>query len=110
MNVRLLRGQVVIREDLSADTAHYKHIVVPGVDTTNDPNAVAKARKWHRGRVLAMGAPAMTSKGVEVPRGFEVGDMVIFHFVHREKSWTREWTDGQLAVWVPQDAVDAVLS
>jgi co-chaperonin GroES (HSP10) len=111
MNIRLLRGQVVVREDLDADTSHFTHIVVPGVndDERHDPDARQRARKWHRGVVLAKGAPMLTPKGVEVPHGFEVGDVVIFHWIHREKSWTREWVDGKLAAWLPQAAIDAVV-
>lgn len=111
MRVRLLRGQVVIREDLRADTRHFRHIIVPGVSNAerHDPDARQRARTWHRGNVLAMGAPMLTSKGVEVPHGFAVGDDVIFHWQHREKSWTRPWVDGELACWIPQAFVDAVI-
>jgi co-chaperonin GroES (HSP10) len=109
MRVRLLRGQVVIRENLRGAADHLKHIIVPDVFTTHNPDAVQEARTWHRGRVLAMGAPMLTPTGAEVPHGFEVGDEVIFHWAHHEKSWTREWVDGEPAAWVPQWAVDAVV-
>lgn len=109
MSIRLLRGIVVVREDYKSDTAHYTHIIVPDVSTEHDRKAVARARKWHRGKVLAMGAPAMTSKGAEVPHGFAVGDEVLFHWVNYEEGFTRPWEDGELACWIPQNAVDAVL-
>ncbi len=112
MNIRLLRGQVVVRENLTADTDHYRHIIVPNVSDAerHDPDARQRARKWHRGTVLAMGSPMLSKGGVEVQPEFKVGDEVIFHWAHREKSWTREWVDGELACWVPQALVDAVLN
>lgn len=58
--IRLLRGRVVIREDMAADHAHLKHIIVPGVVADDHPTAAARRRTWHRGTVLAMGAPALT--------------------------------------------------
>ncbi len=109
MTLRLLRGQLVVREQLNADTAHYRHIVVPDVSTEHDAKAVARARKWHRGTVLQIGAPALTKDGAEVEPEYKVGDTVIFHWIHHEESWTRPWTDGELACWLPQAAVDAVL-
>jgi co-chaperonin GroES (HSP10) len=111
MNIRLLRGQVVIRENLTADTNHYRHIVIPDVSDAEkyDADARQRARKWHRGTVLAMGAPMLSKTGAEIVPEFKVGDEVLFHWQHREKSWTREWIDGLLACWVPQAFVDAVL-
>lgn len=106
MNIRLLRGQVVVREDLGADTAHLSQIIIPELGTAEERQ---RARKWHRGVVLAKGAPMLTTKGVEVPHGFEVGDIVVFHWIHRERSWTREWVDGKFAAWIPQAAIDAVI-
>ena len=97
MSVRLLRGQVVIREERHVSA----HVWAP---TPENPRDV----KTHRGRVLAMGPPAVTRKGHEVPHGFKVGDIVQFHFNHRERDFTRPWTDGEDAVWVPQECVDGV--
>lgn len=110
--IRLLRGQVVIRENLTADTSHYTHIVIPNVSNAerHDADAIQRARTWHRGIVLAMGAPMLTPRGVEVPHGFAVGDDVLFHWAHHEKAWTREWVDGLPACWVPQAFVDAVVA
>jgi co-chaperonin GroES (HSP10) len=106
--IRVLRGRVIVREDLRADTEHYRHIIVPDVSTQHDPDAIAVARTWHRGTVLAMGAPALTKKGVEVPHGFAVGDQIYWHFVHNERSWTLTWIDGERAVALPQSCIDAV--
>lgn len=112
MGIRLLRGQVVIREDLDAATRHFRHIVVPNVsnESAHNPDAIAERRTFHRGKVLAMGAPMLTSKGVEVPHGFAVGDDVVFHWIHGERLWTRPWLDGEPASWVPQAAVDGVVA
>lgn len=107
--MRVLRGRVIIREDLKADTRQYTHIIAPDVSTKDDADAVAVARTWHVGTVLAKGPPALTRKGVEVPHGFEVGDTVYFHWAHYEKGFTRVWEDGELACWVPQECVDAVV-
>jgi co-chaperonin GroES (HSP10) len=96
----------LIREDRKADVGHYKHIVVPDVWTTDNPNAVRDARTWHRGEIISCGAPALTRKGVEVPHGFKPGDVVLFHWGHLEKMWTLD-DDGLVAV--PQDCVSAVL-
>ncbi len=109
MKIRLLRGMVVIREHLKADVEKYSHIIIPDVWSTNDRHAVAKSRKWHRGTVLAKGAPALTKGGAEVAHGFDVGDTVLFHWVNHEEGFTRPWEDGELACWVPQVAVDAVV-
>ncbi len=106
--IRLLRGMVVIREHTKADTEQFRNIIIPAVSTQHDRHAVARARKWHRGTVLAMGPPALTKKGAEVPHDFKVGDVVYFHFVHHEEGFTRPWSDGELATWVPQSAIDAV--
>lgn len=108
--IRLLRGRVVIREDLKADTRQYTSIIVPDVSTSHDKDAIARARKWHRGTVLAKGAPVLTCEGVEVPHGFEVGDDVLFHWEHYEAGFTRMWEDGEPACWVPQVCVDAVVT
>ena len=99
--VRLLRGQVVVRE---LRPRQIGYVVVP--DCFYD--AEAQKATAHRGEVLAMGAPALTLTGAEVEPGFSVGDIVYFHWIHNEKAWTREWTDGKPACWVPQEAVDAV--
>ncbi len=107
-SIRLLRGQIVVREHLNADTEQFTHLIIPGVSTAHDKDAQARSRTWHRGEVLAKGPPAL--HGVhEVPHGFEVGDTVLFHFGHNEKAFTRPWTDGEPAVWLPQQAISAVL-
>lgn len=109
MNIRLMRGQVVVREELNADTAHLTHIIVPGVSNSDLNDAIDRNRTWHRGKVLAMGPPSRTRKGrAEVPHGFVVGDTVLFHWEHHEKSFTREWIDGEPAAWLSQRCIDAV--
>ena len=106
MNVRPLRGQVVVRE------------VNP-----NDPlgDAEAKGRLWtpdivhgdrgrriHLGEVIALGAPALVGD-TEVTFGFDVGARVYYSFNHLEKLTTRPWPiDGKDATWVPQQSVHAV--
>lgn len=109
MPFRCLQGRVIIREDYKAEHAH-KLIIVPDISDANDKHAQARKREFHRGVVLAMGPPATTRKGHEVPPGFGVGDSVIFHWNHLEASWTFEWLDGERACCVPQQCVDAVVS
>ncbi len=58
--VRLMRGQVVIRE-----------AEVRASDVVWTPDADPQLVETHRGRVLAKGPPALTSKDVEVPHGLE---------------------------------------
>lgn len=107
---RVLRGQVVIREELDAQHAEYRHIVVPRARAGDDADGERRARTSHVGIVLAMGPPARTARGVEVTPGFAVGDRVVFHWGHLERAWTRPWPeDGLDACWIPQEFVDAVL-
>jgi co-chaperonin GroES (HSP10) len=106
--MRLLRGRVLVREDLKADTDHFLRIIVPDVFTTHDKDAVAVARTWHRGTVIQIGPPALTKKGVEVPHGFAVGDVVLFHWAHAERMWSLDLGEG-VVVALPQDCVDVVL-
>lgn len=99
MTVRLLRGQVVVREI----RAHASSTI--WVPEPSNPRDV----RSHRGRVLALGPPATTRKGAEVPHGFDLGDEVVFHWNRREKDFTRPWIDGEDASWVSQEEIDAVV-
>ena len=109
--VRLLRGQVVVREI----GANERSVILQPDPDQNDVQI-------HRGRVIAMGAPALncktddrgrctsiTCRHVEVPHGFKTGDEVIYVFVHHREAWTRNWTDGKLATWVPQSAIQGIV-
>lgn len=100
MKIRLLPGQVVVRELLDRGT-----IIVP---VTSEKLIRSEARS-HRGVVLAMGSPAKTPSGIEIPKGFSVGDIVYFHWIHNESKFTRPWPPDALdACWIPQEAIDAV--
>jgi hypothetical protein len=98
MKIRLMRGQCVVREiDRGSDT----------IWTPEEKNQ--RSVRTHSGRVLGLGAPALTKRGAEVPWGFDVGALVQFHYVHHREAHTRDWPeDGKLAVWIPQVALDAV--
>ncbi len=99
--IRLLRGQVVVRQL----TEHTGRVIIPDYSRREyHRDAVS-----HRGVVLAMGAPAQMPNGVEVAPGFQVGDVVQFHWSHNEENFTHEWEDGRMACWIAQDCVDAVL-
>lgn len=90
-----MRGQVVIRECKDRHT----------IWRPSNPRDV----KIHRGVVIALGAPMRTTKGAEVPHGFEVGDVVLYAFQHHERAWTNTWSDGESAHWIPQWCVSGVV-
>ena len=97
MKVRLLRGQVVVRETSAKQSVIWS------------PEGKRKDVRTHRGVVLGMGAPALNGT-VEVEPGFKVGDVVQYHFMHHEEAHTREWPeDGTKACWIPQNCIDAVI-
>ena len=108
--VKPLRGRVVIRPDVPT---HIGHIVLP--DMANDWRREAqhslgkKAMSSHRGRVLAMGPPAINPAGQEVPHGFKVGDAVVYVWAHNEQEFTKPWTDGHDCCWVSQEEVIGVI-
>lgn len=89
--IRPMRGQVVIRETLPS---HPLYIPTPR----------ARDVKTHTGRVLAMGPPAV--EGVDP--GFNVGDLVQYHFTIHQEAHTVLWEDGAPATWIPMRDVDAV--
>jgi hypothetical protein len=99
MKVRLLPGQVVVREVLPEASA-----------SLWTPQPGPREVRTHVGRVLALGPPArLNGSGPEVPHGFEVGDLVQYHLTHLEKVATNPWPpDGEMAVWVQQENVDGV--
>ena len=110
--MRLMRGQVVIREERAAAR----------LDGLWVPDANPDHTHTHVGTVLSLGPPALcctvdkmgrcvsrTCKHVEVPHHFDVGDRVIYHFIHHQSAWTMPWTDGRPATYVPQTCVDAVI-
>ena len=96
--VRLLRGQVVIRETGAR--------LSPTIWT---PAPGQRQVSTHRGVVLAMGPPARDKHGNEIEPGFRVGEEVQYHWEHNEDTFTRIWPeDGLPACWVRQFAVDGV--
>ena len=95
--IRLLRGQVAIRETPQKSSVIWT------------PEEQQRQVKTHRGLVLGLGPPRLRG-GVEVPYDFEVGDTVLYHFTHHREGWTHPWPeDGLPATWVPAYSVDAVL-
>jgi co-chaperonin GroES (HSP10) len=108
MTIKVLRGRVVIREELLAAYAAFPHLVIPEYTVDNE-QAVERARKSHVGTVLAVGDPPLLPSGAEMPLGFKVGDRVVFHWEHYEKNHTREWSDGKPAAWIPTYCVDGVV-
>jgi hypothetical protein len=99
--LRLLRGQVVIREELEGYSA-----------TIWTPPGQRKKEEGRVGRVLAMGPPAYfdySGRCVEVPYGFGVGDRVVFVWLSNPHHYTMPWVDGEPAAWIPQGGVLAVI-
>lgn len=99
MKIRLLPGQVVIREERREPS-----------ERLWTPTPGARETRTHTGRVLALGPPArLNGSGVEVPHGFVVGDLVQYHFTSHQDAATRTWPpDGKPATWVQQENVDGV--
>jgi co-chaperonin GroES (HSP10) len=95
--MRVLRGRIVVRIDDSPSSI--LHVV------RGDP----AEQVIHRGEVLAIGAGALTKRGVEVPSDVKVGDKVYFHFEATEKGRAAPWVDGEDAIYLAQREVDAVI-
>jgi hypothetical protein len=96
--IRLMRGQVVIRE-------------IKPTSLLWLPDERPREVKTHRGVVLGMGPPARLvdrSGAPEVPWDFAAGDVVQFHISINQEAHTRPWVDGEPAMWLPQNAVDGV--
>ena len=102
MKIRPMRGQVVIREvQFSASNMLWT------------PAPSAREPRTHTGEVLALGPPSRLTEhptSPEVPHGFEVGDMVQYHFgaVGTQAARTRLWSDGKPATWLTQAEIDGV--
>lgn len=96
MRVRLLRGQIVVRE------------VHGGSRLLWTPRAGRRQIHTHLGLVLGIG-PGAELGGVAQPVAFAVGDIVGWHWEHNEDAFTLEWPeDGRLAIWIPHRCVDYV--
>lgn len=93
--MRILRGRIIVRID--DEPSRIIHIV-RGED---------RDAKIHRGEVLAVGAGALTRKGVEVPPDVKPGDKVYFHFEESQKGREFLWEDGGPALALAQREVDA---
>jgi hypothetical protein len=96
MSVRLMRGQVVVRE-LKQESALWS------------PDEDERKKRTHVGEVIAMGPPALIYDKYPVEPGFVVGDLVQYHLAHHLGAHTRVWPgDGLPALWIPQNSVDGV--
>lgn len=114
MTIQLLRGRVILEpiDDVQSDT-----IIIPD---TFDQDGRRKGRyDGHRGRVVAMGAPALTQRvyyegswhgGIEVAPDFKVGDEVVYVRATTHHK-TTGWGDyeGRKAVYVAQEEIIAVI-
>lgn len=96
MTIRLMRGQCVVRE-----TQWHLGLIV-------EPPRRERDVKIHRGIVVGLGAPSKLGEfqdAPEVPWGFNVGDEIVYVFVHHKDAHTRPWEDGKDAVWIPQACI-----
>lgn len=101
VKIRLMRGQVVVREEFGCLSVLWT------------PEQGPRQVRTHRGVVLGLGPPARLTEhpaSPEVPHGFGVGDLVQYHFgaVGTQEARTRAWTDGKPATWLTQAEIDGV--
>lgn len=107
MRLRLLPGRVAVRELLPLKVGR---IYLP--DNFHETKENEEARTSHRARVLAVGPPARTAKGVELAPEFSIGDVVIFVFGLQgcEKYRRGVWLgDGEPCTWIAQEEVIAIV-
>ena len=102
MKIRLMRGQVVVRE-----------VDMPPSGVLWTPAPGPREQRTRTGYVLALGPPSRLTESPsspEVAHGFGVGDLVQFHFgaVGTQASRTRTWSDGEPATWLAQAEIDGV--
>lgn len=102
MNIRLMRGQCVVRE-----------LQPPASERIWTPDPSARDTHTHCGLVLGLGPPCFLDGHPDSPLvewGFEVGAVVQFHFgvEGTQESRTRAWVDGKPATWLAQVEIDAV--
>jgi co-chaperonin GroES (HSP10) len=97
MSLTPLRGRVVVREIIEDSRSLWT------------PQGNPRERLTHRGIVLALGPPALTPLGAEVPYEYDVGAVVQFHFAGTEKGRIAPWTDGEPALWMAWFEIDAVI-
>jgi len=80
--IQLLRGRTLIRmtadQDGTASELERIGLVAPGTLASADPRQRANQNSLGRGVVIAMGAPALSKRGAEVPPGYGIGDEVLF--------------------------------
>jgi co-chaperonin GroES (HSP10) len=110
MTLLPLRGRVALREIVPLRTGLIWHPDQrPDTERAEDKSLGLLAQSSHRGRVLAMGPPALRH-GHEVPHGFAVGDEVLFVYGLGlvEEGRRLVWEDGEECVWVTQEEVIAV--
>ena len=102
MKIRLMRGQVVVREETP-----------PASAMLWTPEQGPRQTRTHRGVVLGLGPPSRLTEhpdSPEVAHGFEVGDLVQYHFgtMGTQDARTRAWVDGKPATWLTQAEIDGV--
>jgi co-chaperonin GroES (HSP10) len=71
-----------------------------------DPQKRTNANTLGRGIVLAMGPPALSKKGVEVPPNFKVGDEVLHIGQHVSRD---SWNNGERVRYCAQEEVQCVI-
>jgi co-chaperonin GroES (HSP10) len=110
--IRPLRGRVAIRPIIPLRTGLIWHPDQrPETETAEQKSLGKLAQSSHRGRVLGFGPPAMQYERHEVPRGFSVGDEVVFVYGAKGTGESRRgvWEDGEPCVWIAQEEVLAVV-
>jgi co-chaperonin GroES (HSP10) len=108
-----LPGRVAVVEAFERSPLIHR---VDGYDKTHE-----RERKCHRGRVVAMGAPAQTRSGAPILPGFAVGDDVLYVLdklsevtTTHEGSWCEKarenvWPPtGENVIWVAAEEIIGV--
>jgi hypothetical protein len=112
MSLELLRGRVLVAP---YNPQKIGSIVLPDMSRDWQANAERaegiKAKSSHFGTVRAFGPPAIIYGKHEIPRLFDVGDLVVFVWSHNEKVYTGEWDPdaGERTCWIGQEHVIAVI-
>ncbi len=103
--LQCLRGRVVIRPEKPG--AH--SLVIDPYVHLGDGEYREYSERTHRGTVVALGPPVLTSQGHEIAHGFKVGDVVQFHYEATEAGSRLRWPDGETCVVRAQREIDAVI-
>jgi co-chaperonin GroES (HSP10) len=109
MTIRPMRGQVWVakdKHDAGREEPLSSGIIIPA--TVHNP----RKDKQHRGRVLLVGKPMQTKRGVEVPMPCKPGDEIIYVYALATERFrtieVAEMHDGPIAVVAQAEVIGVV--